>query len=308
MQNKSPILYEGVYSNHFTDCRDCIDIYVFFKHFQMKINIPETIDTNTAGKYVLTVYVHPEKFSFSIHCPDKPESYFFYKINPTGQSDAFSVFKDLFFDNDFFAYPFQKTCILVFSPLFTFVPDAIYSDKYKAGFVNFIFSEQEGKILDCPVSPAKLQILYSLSEDVHGFFTRSFNEPEFIHHSAPLIAYFLSPHVKHKKRQMTVNVHEKGIDVLCFSRKTFLLGNHFPCENHRDAVYYILYTWKQLKMDPLTDRLHITGELSQNEDLNKNLQLHIQHVHPVLPSGKKQFKIINADIPFELAVFFLCEL
>ena len=273
----------------------------------MKINIPEKINTNTAGKYVLTVYVHPEKFSFSIHCPGKSGFYFFYKINSTGQSDAFSVFKDLFFENEFFSYPFQKTCILVFSSLFTFVPDAIDSDKYKDDFVEFIFSEKEGKMLDCSVSPAKLKILHPVTKDIYDFFIRSFNDPEFIHHSTPLIAYCLSPAVKHKKRQMTVNVHEKGIDVLCFSRKTFLLGNHFPCEKFRDAAYYILYTWKQLEMDRFADRLYLTGEHPQNEELIKKLRLHIQHVHPVPLPEKTRFKFSDADIPFELAAFPSCE-
>ncbi|MDR1631386.1 MAG: DUF3822 family protein [Dysgonamonadaceae bacterium] len=274
----------------------------------MKIDIPKTINLNTPGKYVLTIYVHPEKFSFSFHCPDEKGSYFFYKINSTGQSDAFSVFKDLFFENEFFAYPFQKTCVLVFSSLFTYIPDAIYSDKYKTDFIKFIFSEKEEKMLDDSVSSAKLKILYPVSEDVYDFFIRSFNEPEFVHYSAPLIAYFLSPDIKHKKQQMIVNVHEKGIDVLCFSRESFLLGNHFPCEKFQDAVYYILYTWKQLKMNRFSDSLCVTGERFQNEELIKKLWLHIQHVHPEPIPHKYRFEAIGAgNIPFELAVFSLCE-
>lgn len=274
----------------------------------MKIDIPDNINLRIPGRYILTVYVHPEKFSFSFHCPDDPESYFFYKVDSTEQTDAFSVFKDLFFENDFFMYPFQKTCILVFSPLFTYIPEAIYSDKYKEDFIKFIFSEKEGKMLDHSISFAKLRVLYSIPEDIYDFFIRSFNEPEFIHYSAPLILYFYSPDTKQKNRQMIVNVHEKGIDLLCFSGKLFLLGNHFPCEKYQDAIYYILYTWKQLKMDRFADSLYVTGERWQNEELVKELRLYIQHVRPEpLPNGYP-FEIIDTkNIPFELAVFSLCE-
>ncbi|GHT64668.1 hypothetical protein FACS189451_12390 [Bacteroidia bacterium] len=274
----------------------------------MKIDIPDTINLHIPGRYILTVYVHPEKFSFSFHCPDDPEFYFFYKVNPTEQMDAFSVFKDLYFDNDFFMYPFQKTCILVFSPLFTYVPHAIYSDKYKEDFIQFIFSEKEGKMLDHSISFAKLRVLYPVSEEVYDFFVRSFNEPQFIHYSAPLIVYFHSPEIQQKNRQMIVNVHEKGIDLFCFSRKLFLLGNHFPCEKLQDILYYILYTWKQLKLNRFVDSLFVTGERSQNEELIKRLRLYIQHVRPEpLPDGY-QFEIIDTtNIPFELATFSLCE-
>jgi hypothetical protein len=273
----------------------------------MKINVPEKINLNTPEKYVLTVYFHPEKFSFSFHCPDERDAYFFYKINPAGQSDAFSVFKDLFFDNEFFTYPFQRTCILVFSSLFTYIPDAIYSDEYKADFIKFIFSEKEKKILEDSVSSAKLKILYPVPETAYDFFTRLFNKPEFIHYSKPLIAYFLSPDIDHKERQMTVNVHEKGIDILCFFQRSFLLGNHFPFEKSEDAVYYILYTWKQLKMDRFSDLLHVTGKHSQNEELIKKLRLYIQHVHPRPIPHEYRFETTSMSIPFELAVFSLCE-
>jgi hypothetical protein len=107
---------------------------------------------------------------------------------------------------------------------------------------------------------------------------------------------------------MVINVHEKGIDIFCFSRKSFILGNHFPCEKFQDAIYYILYTWKQLKLNRFADSLYVTGERHQNKEFLERLRLYIQQVHmEPLPDGY-QFEIIDTkDIPFELAVFSLCE-
>jgi hypothetical protein len=273
----------------------------------MKIDVPENINLHIPEKYILTVYVHPEKFSFSLHCPDDPGSYFFYKIDSTEQADTFSLFKDLFFDNEFFTFPFQRTCLLVFSPLFTYVPNAIYSDKYKEDFIKFIFSEKEEKFLDHSISLPKVRVLYPISETVYDFFDRSFNRPEFIHHSTPLITYFYDPNVKHKNRRMIINVHENGIDVLCFSRKSFVLGNHFPCEKIGDAIYYILYTWKQLKMDQNADSLCITGAHRLNEALVNELKPHIQQICSEPLPGEYRFEDIDAkNIPFELITFSSC--
>lgn len=272
----------------------------------MKIELPDNINLHVPERYILTIYVHPEKFSFSFHCPDDMESYFFYKIDSTEQKDAFSIFKDVFFENDFFAYPFQKTCILVFSSLFTYVPNAIYSDEYKEDFIKFIFSEKAEIFLDHLVPSAELRVLYPVSEDVYDFFVRSFNEPEFVHYSSPLISYFYGRKVK--QPQLIINAHEKGIDIFCFSQKSFLLGNHFPCEKLRDALYYILYTWKQLKLDRFTDLLFVAGDRSQNRELIDNLSLYIRHVRPKPLFDEYPFDIIEAkNIPFELAIFSLCE-
>jgi hypothetical protein len=274
----------------------------------MKIELPDNINLCIPERYILTVYVHPDKFSFSLHCPDDLESYFFYKIDSTGPNDAFSIFKDLFFENDFFTYPFQKTCILVFSSLFTYVPNAVYPEKYKEDFIKFIFSEKEDLFLDHAVPLANLRVLYPVSGPVYDFFVRSFNEPEFVHYSAPLITYFYPPDTKHKQRQLIVNVHEKGIDIFCFSQKSFLLGNHFPCEKLQDVLYYILYTWKQLKLDRFADSLYVAGELHQNKELIDKLRLYLQHVYPEPFPNIHRFDIPDTEnIPFELAIFSLCE-
>ncbi|MDR0769373.1 MAG: DUF3822 family protein [Dysgonamonadaceae bacterium] len=267
----------------------------------MKINIPDNIDLHVPNRYILTVYVHPEKFSFSLHCTNSLESCFFYKVDTAGQTDAFSAFKDLFFDNDLFALSFQKTCILDFSPLFTYVPDAIYSEKYKEDYIKLIFSERTGVFLDHAVPAAKLRVLYPVSEPVHNFFVRSFDAPEFVHYTAPLITHFHSPDIKRNRRQMIVNTHEKGVDVFCFSKKLFLLGNHFPCEKRQDALYYILYTWKQLKLDKFADSLLVAGNPSRDIELIDTLRLYLRHVHPAPPI------IPDADItiPFEMAANFV---
>ena len=256
----------------------------------MKIDIPDNINLKIPGRYILTIYVHPEEFSFSFHCPKDPSSYFFYKIESTEHTDAFSAFKDLFFENEIFTYSFQKTCVLVFSPLFTFIPNKIYSNENKEDFINFIFSEKEEKFLDYSVSSLKMKVLYPFSKEVHDFFIRSFNKPEFIHYSAPIITYFYSTKKKQKNRRMIINVHEKGIDIFCFSKKSLLHGNHFLCEKLEDAVYYILYTWKQLKMNQFTDSLFVTGEYNQNDELIKNLGLYIKYVHTEPIPAKHQFK------------------
>jgi hypothetical protein len=273
----------------------------------MKINILDTISLHTPEKYILTVYVHPEKFSFSLHRPDDPKSYFVYKIDSTERSDAFSVFKDLFFDNDFFTYPFQRTYILVFSSLFTFVPNAIYSNQYKDDFIQFIFSEKKDKFLDHSISFLKLRVLYSISETVYDFFIRSFNHPEFIHHLTPLITYFGHSNTKYENRRMIINIHEKGVDIVCFSGQLFIFGNHFPCEKYQDAIYYILYTWKQLKMDRYSDVLYVSGLYEQNKELIRELKLYIQQVCPKPIPEACRFDTRIKNIPFELAIFSLCE-
>ena len=154
-----------------------------------------------------------------------------------------------------------------------------------------------------------VKILYPVFEDIYDFFIRSFNEPKFFHYSAPIITYFRSIDKKRKEQRMIINVQEKGVDIFCFFRKSFLFGNHFPCEKVEDALYYILYTWKQLKMNRFTDSLTVTGKYNQNAELLEKLRLYIQQVDLEPVPATYQFENIDTNnIPFEMALFSLCEL
>jgi hypothetical protein len=192
--------------------------------------------------------------------------------------------------------------------LFTYIPDNFYSEINKEDFIHLVFSEKEEKFLDHSVPIAKTTVLYPISNEVYNFFLHAFNEPDFIHYSAPLITYFYPTNITNKERQMIINFHKKGVDIFCFSNKMFLFGNHFPCDKHQDAMYYVLYTWKQLKMNQFVDSIHVTGEYEENEEFIENLQLYIQHVYPDPIPAKYQFEIIDPnELPFEMAVFSLCE-
>ena len=276
----------------------------------MKAIFPEDQNIKHPDRSILTIYTGPEHFSFSWYNPEEAGSYFYKELMSENHSDAFSIFKEAFFEQTFFSLPFRKVWIMTRTPHFLFIPHSFDKDKYREDFVHFLLSDdQQGITLTGSVASTGITVLYQMPEDIHHFMLRSFAKPEFIHYSAPLIAYFLRQNQKLNSRQMVVDLQEKGLDIFCFSRKTFLLGNYFPCKGLSDALYYILFTWKQLQMDQLNDCLHIVGDTVFKEELIGKLALYLQQIqYPVIPS-EIYFEGVNTDrIPFELALLSSCEL
>jgi hypothetical protein len=195
------------------------------------------------------------------------------------------------------------------TPGFAFVPDLIYKDENKEDFIHFLFSERRGITMTGSVPAAGITVLYQMPEDVYRFMLRSLSKPEFIHYTTPMISYFLKESKNIPVRQMVVNLQENGLDIFCFSRETFLLGNYFPCKGLQDALYYILFTWKQLQMNQLDDFLHITGDSVFKEELIDKLSLYLQQIYfPELSSEILFEGIDTGRIPFELAALSVCGL
>jgi hypothetical protein len=265
----------------------------------MKIQISENIDLSQSERFILTIRVHPEQFSFSLHNPADTASCFHYSIEKDKQLSALSSFKEAYFDNEFFALTYKKIYIINHTPVFTYIPSIIFEDKDKDAYLNFLFMEKSGKSLFHQLKTQEITILHVMPDDVYDFFQRTFLEGEIIHHTAPLIAYFHSERHTINQKKMVVNWQNNGMDIFCFSRETFLLGNHFTCGNLSDAVYYILFIWKQLKFNQMDDFLYIIGDTKLKKDLIENLNPYIQQIVP--------FDIVP-EMTSEIACLSLCEL
>jgi len=264
---------------------------------------------NHPDRSILTIYTGPEKFSFSLYDPKERGSYSYTDLAANNPNDAFSAFKEAFFEKPLFSLPFRKVLILNRTSNFIFVPHSFYKEQHREKFLHFLLSDQQGMALTCSVSSAKLTVLYQMPENVYQFILRSFDKPEFIHYSAPLITYFLEKVKSSNVRRMVVNLQEKGVDIFCFSEKTFLLGNYFPCQNLSETVYFILYTWKQLQLNQTNDYLHIIGNAVFKEELIHRLTSYLQHIYcpSILP--EIYFEGVNTDkVPFELAALPSCGL
>jgi hypothetical protein len=275
----------------------------------MKIKLPDNINLTQPERYILTIYIHPDKFSFSLYNPVEDSSYFYREISGEKQTDAFSNLKNTFFENEFFSYAFRKIRIINHTPVFTYIPSIIYEEKHKKDYMKFLFSKNTERTLSHSLSTAGITILHCLPETVYDFFVRSFFNPEFIHHTAPTIAYFRDRSNRVNAKQMIVNKNGQEMDIFCFERGTLLLGNHFTSNHAQDAVYYILFVWKQLAFDQLKDYLHIVGDVTSKKELLEQLKSYIHNVLPINIVPEAHFAQIDTrDIPFELAALTLCEL
>ena len=274
----------------------------------MKTIFQEELNIKDPERAILTIYSAPKHFSLSLYDPEEQGSFLCREISGEDQIDAFAAFKELFFNNPFLSLPFQKVWIMNRTPNFTFVPDSFYKDEYKEDFSQFLFSDQQGITLTDSVPSVGINVLYQLPENVYRFMLRSFAKPEFIHFSTPLISYFIKNSKNVDPRQMVVNLQEDGLDIFCFSKETFLIGNYFPCKHLQDALYYILFTWKQLKLNQLDDYLHITGNNALKEELIDKLALYFQQILFPDITTEIYFEGIETDrIPFELAALSVCE-
>lgn len=276
----------------------------------MKINLPENINLAQAGRYILTICIRPEGFSFSLYNPVENGSFFFREIENEDHKGTLSNFREYFYQNDFWTLPFRKIFLMDYTSCFTYVPSLICEENSSRDFMSFLFTEKTGEKTMCQrLMLSDLTILYQLEEANYEFFHRTFVGIRFIHYTSPFIAYFHERSKITRRSQMIINLSFAGMDIFCFREGKFLLGNRFKFAQWSDALYYILFSWKQLKLDQLTDFLYVTGEKELKKEAIESLKLYIYNIIPVNITPEAHFEGIDmGSIPFELTALTLCEL
>ena len=275
----------------------------------MEIQFPEIVNTDYPERLIFTLKVVSDRFSFSLYDPLVDGSFVYCEIPTERGSDVFSSFKQFFFDNPFLASPFRKVYVINGSYEFTFVPELLYKEEDVESLFDFNISHSIGKILSQKLRQPSVVTLHRMPEEVYQFLNRSFSNARFVHQLSPLIVYFQDKNKTTSASQFIVNLDGKRLDILCFSKGNFVLGNSFEISRIQDAVYYILFAWKQLKLDQTKDYIYIAGNKHEKPELMKEIQVYIHNIIPVnIPSIAHFLGVDTQSIPIDFLSLSLCEL
>jgi hypothetical protein len=99
---------------------------------------------------------------------------------------------------------------------------------------------------------------------------------------------------------------------LCAKRDGALLFyNVFDARTAEDTLYYLLFMMEQFRLDPVSVKLTVAGEIATTEDLIRDIRRYVRHVTPAVTKGLRRSGDLLA-LPehyyFTLLNQHLCEL
>ena len=91
-----------------------------------------------------------------------------------------------------------------------------------------------------------------------------------------------------------VNVSSDSFDVVVIQNKQLYFSNSFSFETKEDFIYYILFTFEQLKLDVEEIQLYFTGDIELESELYTITYQYIRNVL-FLESNNPIFKKLNCS-------------
>ena len=236
----------------------------------------------------LTIRVGKNTLSFTTTDATNTEQPITYEpyVVKSGVSMAANL-REAFKTSDLLATETRRAQVLVDSkPLL--VPVERFQESDIETLYHHSFPQSQQNSVTYNVLPdLKAVCLFPINKDLYGVINDRYADVQFIHALTPVWRHM-------HQRSFTGNFNKlyasflggRQLCLFAFQQNRFKFCNTFEATHAHDALYFIIYVWKQLRMDVLHDELHLSGEVPEEELLMQELKQYLQKVYVSNPAAE----------------------
>jgi hypothetical protein len=176
---------------------------------------------------------------------------------------------------------FRTIKLGVHSPLFTIVPERLYSERDKKNLLVHV-SETAG-IFEAradQLGSLHSRLVYSIDRPLSDLIKRHFTSARIFNmNSTMLLATHQLASVEAEGHQLYLHVDKHYLRIFLFEGKHLLAATQNACQAPQDFVYHVLLTFEQFQLSPLEQPVFVCGSIHQDSDLYQQLYRYVQHIH-----------------------------
>ncbi len=174
---------------------------------------------------------------------------------------------------------YKKVSAAIINNRSSLVPQALYDDSQKQTYLGFNHElSTDDEICVDSFKNIDAKNIYSFSKSIKQFLSSKFQNPSFYHFSTSLIDSLLTTYKNHATRKVLVHVQLTHFEVVVLENKNLIFYNTFNHTTAEDFMYYLLFVFEQLKLNPETQEAIIIGEIERNSVIYSLLQKYIRNV------------------------------
>ena len=187
---------------------------------------------------------------------------------------------------------FSSVLVIHQNDLFTLVPNAYFSEDKLLEYLDFnIKTIATDFITFDNIESMNAKNVYVPYVNINNYLFQNFGEFEYKHHLTILIEKLISLPAS-KERKVYINVSKENFDVVILQNKKIEFSNSFSFETKEDFMYYILFTFEQLKIDVEEVKIYFTGAIDIETEIYKITYQYVRNIF-FLESTSKIFNQLS---------------
>ncbi len=216
--------------------------------------------------------------------------------------------REAFREQPYLQTTFRRATLMVCSPV-VLVPRDDYADDgtfdTEATYSSVLTGHKGEEKIVTEIAELEAMAVYSVNKDLKMVVSDNCEEVDVVNVMLPVWRHLYRRYYQNgERRKMFAYFHDKTMDICCFEQRRLRFANVFDAQHAHDALYYLLFVWKQLGMSQKEDDLFIVGDLPHSDWLTGRLAMYIERQHiinPVVDLNRSPMAQIKG-MPFDMMI------
>ena len=213
--------------------------------------------TNTEN-FHLSIEVSPTKLKYTLLNTENLE-YLLFKSVEVGNNLLTAIGSEEILKQTFFS---TSMCYSNFPT--TIVPNELYSEINKERYLQFI-SDKKGTIKTDKIHQNNATTIYSVKEDIVHLMNQIQSGVIEKNSSTIIIEQLIKQYKNLTEKTAFLFINRKNIELIILKKGELILHNYFDVNNSIDVLYYTLFGFNQLKMNPEESNLYLFGNIEKGD-------------------------------------------
>ncbi|MCD6113240.1 MAG: DUF3822 family protein [Bacteroidales bacterium] len=283
------------------------NINIFDKSFNLKNTI----------KYVLSIQLRLNGFSFSILNSESNNFIALKSVNYNNplkfnSHEYFNKLNDSFSENEILNKSFKRINIIIRNYKSTLIPFPLFEvyDKNNYAFFNNDIQEDDLVVYD-KLTNLEAYNVYTIPVGLKSKLIELFPESRVRHFSTPLIEGLLIKYKNQNINKAFLNVEKDHFDLVIFNNYKLIFFNSFEYKTDKDFIYFLLFTFEQLKINPENFDLVLLGNILKGSKEYNIILKYVRNVSFIKRNDYYKYSYLFEPLPqhffYNLLNSDLCE-
>ena len=182
---------------------------------------------------------------------------------------------DIFNNEKTLQLKYRKTTITFSNIAYTLVPNYLFVNEHSKEILEFSSDISDVIKLE-KIREIDSTLIYSISEEIENLVSNFFPSATLKPQQSILIEQYIQ--AKNKLDNAYLFFNENILNITIFKDENLVFSNAFLFKTKEDILYYILFTFEQLKISTESVKVKLYGHIVKNEEIYKQLYDYIRNI------------------------------
>lgn len=255
----------------------------------------------------LTIRIGRKSMSFAVASAAADNQLLFEPYTVKSGISMAANLREAFRTSDMLAQGYDRVMVMIDTPALM-IPIEEFDEEHCEELYWHAFTRQSNDVVMHNVLLGLNAVaVFAVNKDLKLVIDDHFSDVKMMVASSSVWNHLYQRSFTGNRRKLYGYFHDKQLDITCYEKSRFKFCNTYEVDRYMDAVYFLLYVWKQLGFDAKKDELHLCGSIIERDSLLAELRKYVQNVYVINPSADFNRAPITQikGLPYDVMTYYV---